>query len=728
MSVLDIDRDYNMLSLHDLIAARDQYHLHLMGKQHVVGTAVGRYLIPTDEKWPRDRRDLLTHDTKQRENAIARQPRELGTSEVRPYSFPCVLVFVDSLVDPASIERGDVDRTDLVPHTLYMPDGTRVPICVVYAPVKDEPAEMPIPKNYPEHWIGGGFPLLIDSQGEEYVASIGCVVTDGHTYYALTNRHVAGPVGTPVYAIVGGARMKIGTSAGIDIRQRPFEQVYPHWPGKRVLLNLDVGLVEIGDITDWTTMVYGIGAMGPLADVSTDNLSLRIIDCDVVAHGAVSGQLEGKIKALFYRYKTVGGFEYVADCLIAPCNREGAPHTQPGDSGTVWMLKEQGVDARGMKRLPRPIAIEWGAQRFVADGTRTTPFTLATFLSTACRELQVDVVRDWNVAPLTYWGAVGHFLIGQKAIDFLPDGALKTFLLANRANIGGPLSDRDGVPLADVPDLVWKAKVGTANGQRGAEGPNHFANMDTPDPHQHGKTLLQICEDPTNIRVDVWERYYNDVGAKEMKHGLLPFRVWQLFDNMVKALASHTPDYVEFLCTAGVLAHYVGDACQPMHISREFDTDPAGAHHAYEATMVSTNRPAIARGVDGLAHDVHGGIHSGSDAARATVALMQKTFDNLDPAKIISAYLAAKHDRLDPAQQLWQLFDQPTIKTFGAGCETLARIWLSAWELAGGDARLSSAPGTLAPGDLRDRYVNQDFVPSTTLKKIGNFIGAGEGV
>jgi hypothetical protein len=44
-SVLDIEKDFNMLSLRDLVAARDLYHLHLVDRQHVVATAVGRYLI-----------------------------------------------------------------------------------------------------------------------------------------------------------------------------------------------------------------------------------------------------------------------------------------------------------------------------------------------------------------------------------------------------------------------------------------------------------------------------------------------------------------------------------------------------------------------------------------------------------------------------------------------------------------------------------------------------------
>ena len=53
----------------------------------------------------------------------------------------------------------------------------------------------------------------------------------------------------------------------------------------------------------------------------------------------------GEIHALFYRYKTSGGFEYVSDLLIGP-RRPGAAQrpsvapfaTHPGDSGTLWLL------------------------------------------------------------------------------------------------------------------------------------------------------------------------------------------------------------------------------------------------------------------------------------------------------------------------------------------------------------------------------------------------------
>jgi hypothetical protein len=38
--------DFNLPSLRDLLAARDQFHLHLINQPHVVATAVGRNCRP----------------------------------------------------------------------------------------------------------------------------------------------------------------------------------------------------------------------------------------------------------------------------------------------------------------------------------------------------------------------------------------------------------------------------------------------------------------------------------------------------------------------------------------------------------------------------------------------------------------------------------------------------------------------------------------------------------
>jgi hypothetical protein len=51
----------------------------------------------------------------------------------------------------------------------------------------------------------------------------------------------------------------------------------------------------------------------PLFDVYEQNLSLRrLMDQPVVAVGASSGLMHGTIKAMFYRYRSVGGYDYVS--------------------------------------------------------------------------------------------------------------------------------------------------------------------------------------------------------------------------------------------------------------------------------------------------------------------------------------------------------------------------------------------------------------------------------
>src|SRR5665213_542465 len=69
--------------------------------------------------------------------------------------------------------------------------------------------------------------------------------------------------------------------------------------------------------------------------------------------------------------------------------------------------------------------------------------------------------------------------------------------------------------------------------------------------------------------------------------GALPFRVRQIFDAMVEYRRQR--DAKNFLCAAGVLSHYFGDACQPLHSSMHadgLDGASTGVHSMYEETMV----------------------------------------------------------------------------------------------------------------------------------------------
>jgi hypothetical protein len=104
----------------------------------------------------------------------------------------------------------------------------------------------------------------------------------------------------------------------------------------------------------------------------------------------------------------------------------------------------------------------------------------------------------------------------------------------NKKNMAG-LSKRDFVPLADVPDMVWKVGPYERGGMSSPEHANHFADMDRElsEPLPEGATLFDICDKkPQNVAIPVWQRYYDAVQKQfpdeKESRGLLPFRVWQI--------------------------------------------------------------------------------------------------------------------------------------------------------------------------------------------------------
>src|SRR5579871_4874824 len=120
--VLSAHQDFSVLSLADLLLARDKNHVDLMRRQNVVGTAVGYYLIRHKDRWPK-----TTHEHK-RQHPV----RTLGNSSVRADSWPCILVFVKQWA-----AEEDLAWTDRVPPALYLEDNRKVPVCVVEAPLQE---------------------------------------------------------------------------------------------------------------------------------------------------------------------------------------------------------------------------------------------------------------------------------------------------------------------------------------------------------------------------------------------------------------------------------------------------------------------------------------------------------------------------------------------------------------------------------------------------------------
>ncbi|MGZ3458811.1 MAG: hypothetical protein ACXU86_09955 [Archangium sp.] len=719
-------RDFSSLSIKDLLEAREAYHVHLAHLDSVVATAIGRYRI---------RREDPDADNP---NAApvqwsASKPRTLANTVVRHWSWPCVLVFVDRWM---TLEELAQHPEQFVPPLLYLPDGRVVPTCVILAE-RQEQAPAPLQQlAFSSGLVGGGYPALTDVQGREHVGTFGCLVTDGDSVYALTNRHVVGEAGREVSTSVQGSRRRVGLSHERQVGKRPFSEVYPGWPGPRTYANLDAGLVRLDDVSGWTAQVFGVGELGPLVDLNNDTLSLDLIGCHVRAFGGASGELLGEIQGLFYRYQSLGGFDYVADLLIGPRAGQKTLPTRPGDSGTHWVFEPKpSPGAAPVEKLPagararqwRPLALQWGGHRLMTPGgAEVYSFALATSLSSICRTLDIELIRDWDIGLSEYWGKVGHYKVGITACGLVSDKKLAHLLSVNADRIAanddaiahGELPRNDTqhfVALADVADLVWRTT-------RKRDAANHFADMDQPGQGRfEGKSLMELWqEEPSSRSPSAWTGFYDGVGPSEDAHrGALPFRVWEIYGAMVGFLRKQ--QVAEFLCAAGILAHYVGDACQPLHISflhhgRPDHPEETDVHSVYETKMLDQRAADLIEGVNASTKGKHvtSTFQGGAAAANAVVELMRTTLETLPPLEIIEAF-----DEPNGSQRIahmWDVLGERTCECMARGALCLATVWESAW-LEGGGAKLAASRlGEVAPEELYSLYSDPAFIPSKWLR------------
>lgn len=742
-------QEFGRLSLRDIVEARDLFHVHLMNKDNVVATAVGKYRVR--EEQVKDGFITSVRPSGQKRGK-KREPKRLDNTVVAENSWPCLLVFVKQWI--YGLEKRTYDSSEgRVPGRLYMPDGRIIPVCTILVEKAErDTASGPAlgTLRFPVNMIGGGYPLLARIQGQDRIASIGCLVTDGTRFYALTNRHVTGESGVPIYSSFGGSLRQIGTSSGKAIGSIPFDHAYPGWGCRNTWINADVGLIEVSDANRWTTGIVNIGDPAAMLDLNMQTMSLDLIGREVKAFGCVSGLVTGQIDALFYRYRAVGGFEYVSDFLIGPRSKDEHFAVGHGDSGTLLLVDRPASSSEAGHEW-RPFAILWGRHRYEdRQGKHADAYGLATCLATVCRMLEVDIVRDWGLDLAPIWGKVGHFGTSNWAIKHMTAAntpkKLRQLMQLNLSNItldsiDMPLDSSNKpyyeyCPLADVPDVVWKQNAyGLAAAEQGgstsgkgkrssAENVNHHADLDV---EANGDTLAELFEDRATLDPKTWDDFYEAAGVKASNRGALPFRVWQLFDAMVEAIkAGNTLDFV---CVGGVLAHYVGDACMILHASHHFDGfedgQGKGVHHFYEDVLIGNHLQEIQQKIEGaIAKEEKqdkpsAPITTGRQAGEAAMGLMVGAISAIPPRKLIDSYIEYKSQGTELDEGMWADYGSPTITVLARGCWLLHRLWTSAWKIGNGNKKIAtSAVVALDREDIKGRIVDTNFVRSQTLKNL----------
>jgi hypothetical protein len=84
---------------------------------------------------------------------------------------------------------------------------------------------------------------------------------------------------TFILRIVGGNKIEIGVASAKSLTRVSFSSIYEGWSAKNVYVDLDAALVQVEDVNAWTTQIYGVGAIGKLADLDTNNC--RCVSSDV---------------------------------------------------------------------------------------------------------------------------------------------------------------------------------------------------------------------------------------------------------------------------------------------------------------------------------------------------------------------------------------------------------------------------------------------------------------
>src|SRR5262245_62522700 len=96
----------------------------------------------------------------------------------------------------------------------------------------------------------------------------------------------------------------------------------------------------------------------------------------------------------------------------------------------------------------------------------------------------------------------------------------------------------------------------------------------------------------------------------------------------------------DFICAAGVLSHYVGDACQPLHSSQLHDGpvgQSIGVHSMYENTMLDSRPGDVVSAVESALgkRKAKKDVAGGKEAAASIIKLIRDVRKILPPEVIV---------------------------------------------------------------------------------------------
>jgi hypothetical protein len=305
---------------------------------------------------------------------------------------PSILIFVPKKIREAQLAEDQVIPKELEIH----PDGEDTLYCKTdvvrggKAQVLGDPPPLDKPnREIVEKLRGGGVGLVGGAQiggynyaGRAYVGTIGCAVVDPDERTGLlTNEHVSGPVGRPIYFPEAG-RKEIGKTSK-SLNSVPDEV---HYDGlvdeENASIRVDCGVVRLSPEAASAAVpgLYEIGGLGEVLPV--DRATMDVIGLDVISIGRSRGVQEGRVVAYAYEWRDEEDWSTYTDLLIIGVEPGGA-FSFKGDSGKLI------VTAAGS----RPVALLWGGwQERLRSGFEQENWTYAIEVAKVLEYLDVRIL------------------------------------------------------------------------------------------------------------------------------------------------------------------------------------------------------------------------------------------------------------------------------------------------------------------------------------------------
>ncbi len=294
----------------------------------------------------------------------------------------------------------------------------------------------------------------------------------------------------------------------------------------------------------------------------------------------------------------------------------------------------------------------------------------------------IGILSAFCIQPAFPWGGSVHQFVNRKSVYHLPP-AMSAFI-QDSTTFASHASDADNRKDPSDTSLY-------------AESPRHYIDLDDyPDflnlPHSMDSVIALYG----------WERVKDN--------GTLPWATLWFYDSLVVQL--RRGDWGTAVQTASDLGHYVADAHQPLHATKNYNgqlTGNYGIHSRYESTMLSSQYYLSALYViPDSVHYISDRTGYVFDYINHSTSLADSIMHGDNAAKAASGWNGSGSPPPSYYTALWQYTGAMTIEQVQRATKSLANLWYSAWVDAGLFANLP-APLLVAPPDAA---VNQLTSPT----------------